>query len=232
MCLAKRFVLMAIVQVGIAAVAIAQFEGIVESKNLTTDETGDPKEFIMTMLIKKDMVKIHTTAMGATPAFTMIYRNDKQLVWMLNDDDKTFFEIPRESGVERVQPPSGGEDKSVPKPTKTGKSKKILGYSCSQFVFKRPGEETNIWATKDLGNLFNAISKALGEEPGESPYDWTSELTKMGYFPLISSTKIDGAVVESQEVTKIEKKMLSEELFALPSGYQRRGVDEMINEGQ
>lgn len=221
-----RTFLVIIVQVIVSAVATAQFEGIVESKNLTTDETGEPREFVMTMLVKKDMIKIQTSSVGSTPASTMIYRSDRHLVWMLNDDDKTFFEIQQESSIERIQTPQ--QEDITHKPIRTGKVKKILGYSCSQIVFKRPGEETNIWATKDLGNLFHAISKALGEEPTETLNDWTNELTKMGFFPLVSSTKIDGVVVEAQEVTKIEKKVLSENLFDLPPGYRRQRLDEIM----
>lgn len=221
-----RTFLVIIVQVIVSAVATAQFEGIVESKNLTTDETGEPREFVMTMLVKKDMIKIQTSSVGSTPASTMIYRSDRHLVWMLNDDDETFFEIPQESSIERIQTPQ--QEDITHKPIRTGKVKKILGYSCSQIVFKRPGEETNIWATKDLGNLFHAISKALGEEPTETLNDWTNELTKMGFFPLVSSTKIDGVVVEAQEVTKIEKKVLSENLFDLPPGYRRQRLDEIM----
>jgi len=227
-CFSQRVLLVVMAQVFVSVLAAAQFEGIVESKNLTTDETGEPKEFVMTMLIRRDMVKIQTSSMGTTPASTMIYRSDKHLVWMLNDDDKTYFEIPRESGVERIQTPEREDKSAAPKPVKTGKVKKILGYSCSQIVFKRPGEETSIWATKELGNLFHAISKALGEEPTEIANDWTNELTKMGFFPLVSSTKIDGVIVESQEVTRIGKKVLNEALFDLPSGYQRQRLDEMM----
>ena len=212
----------------VSSTALAQFEGIIESKNLTTDEMGSRQDFIMTMFIKKEMVKIQTTSSGSNPAATMIYRSDKQLVWMLNDDDKTFFEIPRESGAEKVQVPSEEEKPAGLKTIKTGKSRKILGYSCIQIIFKQPGEETTIWATRDLGNLFHAISRALGEEPTESPADWTNELTKQGFFPLVSSTRIDGNLVESQEVTRIEKKVLSPALFELPSDYQRQGIDEMM----
>lgn len=227
-CFSKRALLVVMPQVIVSVLATAQFEGIVESKNLTTDETGQPREFVMTMLIKKDMVKIQTSLMGTTPASTMIYRSDKHLVWMLNDDDKTFFEIPRESSIERIQVPPQEDKDAALKPIRTGKVRKVLGYSCSQMIFRRPGEETNIWATKDLGNLFHAISKALGEEPTEIANDWTNELTKMGFFPLVSSTKIDGVIVESQEVTRIEKKVLSEDMFDLPSGYQRQSLDEMM----
>ena len=180
------------------------------------------------MLVKKDMVKIQTSSVGSTPASTMIYRSDKHLVWMLNDDDKRFFEIPRESSVERIQTPPQEEKSTRDKPVGTGRVKKILGYSCSEIVIKRPGEETTIWATKSLGNLFRAISRALGEEPTETANDWTDALTKMGFFPLVSSTKIDGVVVESQEVTKIEKKVLSEDMFGLPPGYQKQRLDEII----
>src|SRR5512142_1154309 len=86
---------LALLACGLTAVSLsfAQFEGIVESKNLTTDETGAFRQFTLTMWIKKDRIRVQTSAFGSTPASTMIYRGDRLVTWMLNDDDQTYFEI-------------------------------------------------------------------------------------------------------------------------------------------
>jgi hypothetical protein len=203
----------------------AQFEGIVESKNLTTDETGKIQKFVMTMWIKVDMVRIENTATGSTPASTMIYRNDKKLVWMVNDEDKTFFEIAQaESEDQGLARPENDGGKSY-RLVKTGKEKKILGYPCTQIILKYPDQQTTIWATRGLGDLSRAIAKALGEEHAESTGRWTNELTRMGMFPLASSTKINGNVVEAQEVTRIQRKTLGLEKFELPSGYRKQSLN-------
>lgn len=211
----------------------AQFEGIVESKNVTTDETGTQQTFTMTMFIRKDMVKIQSSAIGSSPPSTMIYRNDKRVVWMLNEEEKSYFEIPQDEKPEEVRPPLEGKGTESYKVSKTGKKRKILGYPCEQILITRDDERTEIWGTKSLSHLFKAISTALGEEHTETADDWANKITKMGYFPLISTTKIEGSVAESQEVTRIEKKTLPVEFFDLPAGYRKQSVGEMLeNSGQ
>ena len=51
---------------------------------------------------------------------------------------------------------------------------------------------------------------------------------KMGLFPLISSTKIEGHLVESQEVTRIEHLTLSQEMFELPVGYEKENARKVL----
>ena len=217
------FLLLASIQV-----AHAQFEGIVESNNLTIDETGSPQKYVMTMWIKTNMVKVKTASSGAIPSSTMIYRNDKRTVWVLNDEDKTYFEIPQSEQAQNVDsipkwpPPDDYEIQ------KSGKKKKILGYACEQVFIKRADQETEIWGTKELVHLFRAISKALGDDRIEDANDWTDEIMKMGLFPLISSTKIEGNLVESQEVTRIEHLSLSQEMFELPVGYRKENPRKVL----
>lgn len=224
-----RWMFILLVMVVLVPHAGAQFEGIVESKNITTDEKGEKQTFMMTLYVRKDMVKVRNSAIGNSPPSTMIYRNDKRVVWMLNEDEKTYFEIPQGQSSEELHPPSEGRTNGY-KMRRTGKTKRVLGYTCEQIFFTREDEETQIWGTKSLGHLSSAISKALGEEHAESSDDWTNELLKMGMFPLISTTKIQGSLAESQEVTLIEKKTLPEELFALPPEYRKQRIGEMLED--
>jgi hypothetical protein len=207
----------------------AQFEGIVKSKNSTIDETGRRQEYVMTMLIKTDMVRIQTISSGTMPSSTIIYRSDKHTVWVLNDNDKTYFEIPQSQETERHQSGGGGVDSKY-SVRKSGKTKQILGYLCDQLLISGSTEKTEIWGTKKLGALFSAISKALGDEKSEPGTGWTDEIMKMGYFPLVSATKIENQLVESQEVTTLQHKKLSTETFDLPAGYRKQAIGEMLEE--
>lgn len=204
--------------------AHAQFEGIVESKNATIDETGVTQHFVMTMSIKKDRIRIETSPAGTTPGTVMIYRSDRKVVWMLNEEDKTYFEVLHETRVQGGQPPSMPDPGDKPVVRRTGKSRKILGYSSEQIIVKRYDQETELWATKGLGGLSATISQVLGQD--ESGSGWMDEVTALGLFPLIASTKIDGKVVESQEITRIEAKSLAEDLFELPSGFRKQAIGE------
>ncbi len=209
----------------IADQTYAQFEGIVETKNITTDEMGKAQEFIMTMWIKKDMVRIETKG-GAVPGSTMIYRTDQKKIYMVNDDDKTFFEISQDEKAQEIFGVGGTSAKYSVK--KTGKRKVIAGYSCQQFIIKRNTEVTELWGTKKLGQLVRAISKAMGQEHTNVAEGATNEVMKMGIYPMLSVTKLDGNLIESQEVTRIETKSLEGTLFNLPDGYKRQKSVDMM----
>lgn len=204
----------------------AQFEGVIESKNVTTDETGLAQEFTMTMEVKGVMARVTTSAVGTTPAVTMICRSDLKRIWMINDEERSYFEIPQTDGPEDVPIPGGKEDKPVVR--KTGRTRKLLGYPCEQYFVRRSDAETEIWGTKKLGGLVKSLAAALGQEQIGKGGEWTDELTKIGVFPLSASTRIGGEIVESQEVTRIEKRTLPPELFAVPSGYKKQSVGEML----
>ena len=205
---------------------LAQFEWVIESKNVTTDETGLQQEFTMTMEVKGTMARITNSAIGTTPQVRMICRNDLKLIWMINDEEQSYFEIPQTEGAEDVPIPGGSEEKSVVR--RTGRTKKILGYPCEQFLVRRSDAETEIWGTRRLAALALALAKALGHEQLGKAGDWTDELTKIGVFPLYASTRIGGAIVESQEVTRIEQRAFAPELFAVPQGYKKQRVGDML----
>ena len=210
--------------------AHAQFEGLVESRNLTSDETGATQKFTMKLWVKKDMVKIEISAMGSTPGSTILYRRDVGKVVMLNDQEKTYFEIQQGAGGGNGQDRQGVERDAMPVVRRTGKSKKILGYSCDQ-VFMRTGEaETEYWGTKSLGALASAISQTFDVEGNEAGTGWNDDLMKLGYFPLLAQTRMGGKVLESSEVIKIEPRELSPEVFAIPPEYTKQGIRDLIKE--
>ena len=202
----------------LAVRADAQFEGIVESKNVTIDALGKPQEFVMTMWIRKDMARIETQ--GEAAGSTMIYRTDKRRIWMMNPDDQSYFEISQDEKPQEMYAPGGTTAKySI---NRTGKTKTIAGFLCEQFIIKRENERTELWGTKKLSHLVKTLSKALGQEHAEVAEGATAEMMKMGAYPLASATTIDGVLAESQEVTKIEEKKLEASLFDLPQGYRKQ----------
>ena len=216
--------LMLFLCVGTAGYTMAQFEGIIESRNTTIDEAGQLQEFTMTMYIGPNMAMIRTSPFGSSPGSTMIYRGDMKVMWMLNEEDHTYFEIGHDEEPDRMFVPSDGSGK--PDIKKTGKSKQVLGYKCDQIVIRESDRETEMWATKSLGNLYQTLSSILGTEEAEQ--GWESQIMRMGYYPLIARTKVEGKVLESQEVTRIEKKKLDAGLFEVPEGFSKQKSVDMM----
>ena len=203
--------------------AAAQFEGLVESKNRTTDETGILHEFDMKMWIKGEMVRIEISEIGDSPGSTVIYRSDIGLLWILNDRDSTFFEVKKVVGVRDSVPRFS--DGSDPVLEKTGKKKSILGYRSEQFIVRSGETQTEIWGTKELDRLADAIARGLGEDVLGSG-SWNDELTRSGIFPLTAVTRAGSGVWESSEVTSLREECLPESRFRVPSYYQKQSVEQ------
>lgn len=203
---------------------LAQFEGIVESTNTTTDETGAVQRYVMTVWVKGAMARVSSTGNTSSPASTMIYRNDLKTIWMVNDEDKTYSEIVQ--GDDSGEPMSQGIDK--PRIRRTGKTKKVLGYKCEQVLISQGESETEIWGTKALASLSSAMAKALGDEPASQEAGWPDEVMRLGLFPLLASTRIEGHVIESQEVVRIEPKKLQKDLFTVPQDYKKQTIESLM----
>jgi len=207
--------------------ALSQFEGIVASRNSTTDETGILHEFNMTMWIKEEMVRIEISQIGDSPGSTVIYRSDIGFVWILNDKERTYFEVRKVAGAPDSLPGrvNGGE----PGIKKTGKRRSILGYPSEQFLMRSGGTETEIWGTRELAGLAAALARGLGEDVLSSGA-WTDELTRSGIFPLIAVTRVGKGIWESSEVTEIRRERLRADLFSLPAGYSKQSVNQYFRD--
>ncbi len=204
----------------------AQFEGIIQSRNLSMDDDGVTQEYSMTIWVKKAFVRVSIPQIGVTPGSTVIYRTDSNVSWMLNDQDRTFFEVSvplRHDPREDVRPDPSGMEK--PKIDRTKKTRKILGYLCEQVMIRRGDTETEIWGTKGLDDLTRVLNESL--EPAEGSSVEGDMIARMGLFPLLSITRYEGRILESQEVTKIERKMLAGELFKIPEGYKKQKALDM-----
>jgi hypothetical protein len=207
--------------------ASGQFEGVVASCNRTTDETGVLHEFNMTMWIKDQMVKIEISEIGDSPGSTVIYRSDIGRIWILNDEDSTYFEVKKLAGVpDSIHHQTRPGESAI---RKTGKRKSILGYPSEQFLMRSGGTETEIWGTTELMGLSAAIAKGLGEDLLSSG-SWTDELARSGVFPLVAVTRAGSGIWESSEVTEILRKNLPKSFFTLPPGYSKQRVKRYLSD--
>jgi hypothetical protein len=102
---------------------------------------------------------------------------------------------------------------------------KIFGFHCEEFLAKSEDGAIEIWATRDLGCagtfLTDISPKSL------SPLPWQAAILALGYFPL-KVIERDAESDESArfEVTKVQKKNLSETMFRVPADYEK--VDKAV----
>jgi len=220
--------LLVIISMGLFHTAApAQFEGVVESRNLTVDEQGVEQRYVMTMRVRTDMVRVEIPAVGDVPGSTVIYRGDRRISWVLNDQEKSYFEVALSQDPQQRTTVPEMDSADRPVFVRTKKTRKVLGYQCEQLIVKRGESETEIWGTKGLAGLTAVLEGTLARHArGGAGYE-TQVIAEMGIFPVVSITRYDGKIIESQEITRVEKKPVGPELFQVPAGYVKQKVVEM-----
>ena len=211
----------------LSATGRAQFEGAIDMKMTVLDQ--DTSQVILySMLVKKDMMaaRVKSTEEN-TQNGSFVFRRDKKLLWIINDDEQQYVEIALNDSLAALksdsQPPS-----SKPKLRKTGKKQTLLGYTCDEWKTESEGKTTTIWGTSKLGNLYEGLTKSFGEMSGmknTAAAGWEEELASKKIFPLKIVSSKDGVVTDSQEVTKVEARLVPMSAFEPPSGYTKQSLD-------
>lgn len=136
-----------------------------------------------------------------------------------------LFDMQKEMGAE-------GPAEKPGELKKTGEKKKINGYPCERYT-QQVGDDINeYWITKEVTTKqimgdFAQYMEALSKTGGLSVQQ--EALMKIDGYPIVTVTRDKYGTLES-EVIKIEKKGLSNDLFAVPAGYQKQTMRDMMNQ--
>ena len=144
----------------------------------------------------------------------IIFDSKASKMFIVMDEQKMYMETAIDAST---------SDKNEGSITKTGETKKILGYDCEKFLFEQDGSKGESWMTKELG-AFMFFSESQQEMA-----DWQKEILSEGYFPLEVTEYSNGKVESSYNVTEVTPKELSSDMFAVPSSYQKLDMSNMGN---
>jgi len=106
---------------------------------------------------------------------------------------------------------------------RTGKTKKILGYNCEQWIIDNEKGKVEAWVTSELGN-FMTMDGPMGG--GYSPA-WSSYLKNNGFFPMLVISTTKNGETSKFEVTDVNRTSLNDSEFAPPSDYKKMKIPGM-----
>jgi hypothetical protein len=184
--------------------AQSNFEGEVTFK--VTDDDGS--SHTMNYFVKGDKIRFDTKEEGqggqiiwdtATKQFMVVMPKQKMYMVMKAPDSK--MDIPESI------------DKNT-KFTKTGETKKILGYTAEKFLYKDNEDQGEAWLTQELGS-FKLFNNPMQKD--ENTPQWQKDFNAAGYFPL--EVTENGKKVF--EIIGIDKKSLDASMFEAPSDYKK-----------
>lgn len=147
----------------------------------------------------------------------IIFDSNTSKMYIVMDEHKMYMETDLQ-GSGNISKSSSGSF------TKTGETKKILGYDCEKFLFTDEDSKGESWMTKDLGSFMFFTQDQQGIA------DWQYEVIKEGYFPLqVTEYDADDKVESNYKIVEVTPKELSADMFTLPSSYQKLDMGNLKN---
>lgn len=155
---------------------------------------------------------------------------DKMEMTMLMPEQKMYMVMPIKKAVDKVveHAEKNGMNAEV---ERTGKTEKILGYTCDQILVKDldRGTVTEMWVATELGT-FGGLAPSgggggmFGGRKSATAAKWEEVLKGKGGFPMRVITRnaknMDKETFK-MEATKIEPGELPDSLFLPPPGFQK-----------
>jgi hypothetical protein len=109
----------------------------------------------------------------------------------------------------------------------TGETQEIAGYSCQKYLVKIMMMQSEYWVSDkvpgydELMVIGKKMAGLLNQNPIVKQMNIAAMMTELNGFPVKTvMTTMNGQTTTT--VTKIERKALSETLFHIPAGYQKK----------
>jgi hypothetical protein len=190
-----------------AAPVAAQFEGTITMRISSTRGGGD-----MRYSIKGDRLRIDLDA--ATGGMYIIA--DSGLAKMVMPAQRIYLEPP----MPKVSDQAAAKAKQTSMKA-TGRKETIAGYQCEHYLITAEDGQYDACFSKQLGKFMAPMNPMMGSAKRG---DVLGELGDSGFPLKVQKVKGETAL----EVTRIEKKVLSEDMFRIPAGYQRMDLGAMM----
>lgn len=188
------------------ALTAQSFEGVVTVRVASRGGQAQEVEY----LSRNGNVRINL-ATPAGPA-AMLALAAEQKMYMVLDSQRAYMEINTGDVV------AAAAKTPEPKITRTGRKETIAGYECEHVTVETSGtsgvQRTDACIASTLGRFISPMG-GLGTSTAPA---WQRILTSEGGFPL-KVTLGDGTV--ALEVTKVEKKRVSDTQFRIPADYNK-----------
>ncbi len=192
-----------------AIASAAQFEGKAIYEISTNGRTMD-----MTVYVKDQKSRVEvagTEGMGVK--LLMDWGTKKS--YMLMDEQQMAMSMP----LVMPDAPKSNDESDAVKPEKTGKTKKILGRECEQWIMKSDDNTIEFWNAKGLGNFAGFMGQApMGLTSGFPDISAVAGLEE--FFPMqVTIKNKTGQQIFSMQAKEVVPEQLAESMFSVPSSY-------------
>ena len=150
----------------------------------------------------------------------------KQEMIMLMPEERMYMVMPFKQAAKQLEETELKQHNLE----RTGRTEKILGYDCEEYVSRERNTTTESWVTKGLGTFIGLSGgegggggfMGMGGRGRAAGNKWESAFKGQPAFPLrVVSRDAKGKETSRMETTKIEPGPLPASLFQPPAGWER-----------
>jgi hypothetical protein len=222
-----------------------EFEGLITMKMKVENqkETAEMIYFLKGSHIRIEM-KAGNTSQGQT---VMLWDLEAAKITTLIPSNQMYMTLDLKEtaenlkGIGKEKKPTDEESVKFPKLTPTGKQEVIAGYPCEHWLIGDK-QEIDMCVAKGLG--YFGMGGSMGRDGGwwknlmfdpklltaaAAHPEWVKFL-EGGAFPLKLIAQEGGKTRMTMEVTKIERKSLSDDLFTIPPGYKEFNMQNIMGD--
>jgi hypothetical protein len=171
----------------------------------------------ITYLMKDGALRMETSAEnskeGDTPGAMILLPKESKMIVLMPEQRMYMIQAfdPAKAAAKVA------DSAKLEEPVKTGRTEKICGYECAEYVVKGAKETTEMWVAEGLG-FFVMPMGPKGPAPAKG---WEKTLREKGGFPLRTIVRdAKGKERSRMQVISVEEESLDKELFLPPKGWQ------------
>lgn len=185
------------------------FEGSITMRMVSRGPQGAVSQ-VVEYLVRGGRMRVNMG--GPMGGAAMIVSPAEKKLYMLLAAQNSYVEMSLPDSVaDQARTPAAAGADSV-KVTRTGRREQVAGMTCEHVLVNSRGAATDLCLTRELGRFVSPMESLRAGTLAP----WQRQLG--AEFPL-KVTMADGSV--PLEVTKVERKRLSNDLFAVPSSYTK-----------
>ncbi|RPI70742.1 MAG: DUF4412 domain-containing protein [Ignavibacteriales bacterium] len=206
------FILLLISAFTATAFAQSDFEGKVVLKISDNEDAGDVDYFVKDNKMRMEMK-------SSEGSMVMLFDKAAGKTFMIMPEQKMYMEF---NAMDIMQNNDISVDsESNPDINRTGEYMDINGYTCEKWIVKEDDEIVEAWMTDELGGFFLMSNPMAGSQDS-----WQQELAG-NFFPM-RVDMIEGAEKKKVlEVLSVNEMSLNNDLFEIPSGFQKFDMPNM-----
>lgn len=139
---------------------------------------------------------------------SMIFDTEHETMIMLDEKAKTAMVMPSRFGSAMAAKQNEATSKATV--TKTGNTKKILGYTCEEYLIQDEKYKSNVWITTEIKLDYTKLSKAIGGQKGTA--SGSSEFDGQGMMMEMTSYNKKGEAETHMIMTEYKEETTTKSL--------------------